>query len=127
MSKYLRCFLLMFVYLLVFEFTAMLVLSSFHPDVPGLINSGSLPLPSLLIWAFVQFVIAYLFCVLLSRTDSTTTQHTMLFAGMVGLIISIVQYGSFAIDANYWPIYVVIVPLSILKFTIAGWVFTKLQ
>lgn len=127
MSKYLRCFLLVFVCLLIFELATMFVLSSAYPEVSGLINIVSLPLPSLLIWAFMQLSLAYLLCALLSRTDSTTIRHIMLFSGMIGLIISIVQYGSFAIDANYWPIYVVLIPLNILKFTLAGCLFAKLQ
>jgi len=126
-SKYLRCFLLMFFYLLGFELLVMSVLSSLYPEVPGLMNILELPLPSLLIWLFIQLTIAYLLCVLLSRTDSTTARHTMVFSAIIGFIIAVVQYGSFAIDTNHWHVYLVLMPLTLLKFTLAGWLFAKLQ
>lgn len=127
MSKYLRCFLLIFVYLFVFELIVMSILSSVYPNVPGLINYSSLPLPSLLILGFLQLIITYVLCILLSRTDSTSTGHTMMFAAMLGLIIGVVQYASFAVNTNYWHVYLLLMPMTLLKFTLAGCLFARLQ
>lgn len=127
MSKYLRCFLLIFIYLLGFELVAASMLSSAYSNVPGLMNFSNLPLPSLLIFGFMQLIITYLLCILLSRTDSTSIGHTMMFAAMLGLTIGVVQYASFAINANYWHVYVILMPITLLKFTLAGWLFAKLQ
>lgn len=127
MSKYLRCLLALWLYFLCSE--ALVLMISVMP-FPGAIGMLTLwffnPLP-IVVALLITLIMAYLFCVLLSRSDATTTLHQVHFSFYLALLVALLK-ATCALSLGYdWSLLLWLVVLTVIEFTLAGWLYAKLQ
>lgn len=127
MSKYLRCLIILWLYFIVAE---ALVLVTMVTPVAGsigmLMTWFANPVPAIGA-TLVTLTMAYLFCVLLSRSDSTTTMHRIHFSFYLGALTALLKL-TCALSLGYdWRLLLWLAVASVIEFVLAGWLFAKLQ
>ncbi len=127
MSKYLRCLLFVFLYLLLFEGLCWLTLSSLASEEVARMGAFVSPEFGLLGLLVSQALVAYFFCFLMSRSDSITTSQYVVFGLGLGSLLLTYKGICILVWQGMGLGYLWVVPLVLLQYAGAGWIFAKHQ
>jgi len=127
MSKYLRCLLYVFLYVLFIEGLSWLTLSSLASEEVARMGAFVSPKLGILGLIATQALATYFFCFLMSRSDSTTVAHYVVFGLGVGCLLLVYKGICLFVSQNFGASYFWVIPFVLIQYAGAAWIFAKQQ
>lgn len=127
MSIYLRCLLFVFLYLFVFELMSWAMMTILLSRDFAELHSILSPKYGILSLLVSQAIMAYFFCFVMSRSDSTTISHYVITGISIGALLFVYKAICLLVSQNLSPDYIAIAPFVILQFAGAAYIFAKNQ